>query len=377
MSIVNGTIVAPISISDVKKTLGVSDSDVYKLCRSEKINMWSRYKPVRITDTLFPDRNSLWYRGSNNDCGIKPTRATSTDVIPALYNEGWADWSYSRPTGGMGSPLRLADFEKYLHNAIAPIKRFMCPSLVRQNGTFTCSVLVASPVENEEQFKEAGSISLSEIFISGVKLSKWYLGAVVTDTEGTVKFFAAGSKNSVDGSFGYGFPEFSTNTLQLNHDYYIYPFLARNPQVQGGDIVVNEFLTLPDSNRGQFRVVSAAEMEGVSIRLTAKYSYDAGGNKVSVFGTLSVHCSNNPKTFSNNFIQFRFSTSSESSSLLVGEDQRKIPDFTVPGNGGEYTYDYTYYINSSYRNKDYYVYVTLNSAQYKSKVYPLGLSEPM
>ena len=39
-----------ISIQDVQQILGVSSGDLAVLCRSDKINSWSRYKPIRYAN---------------------------------------------------------------------------------------------------------------------------------------------------------------------------------------------------------------------------------------------------------------------------------------------------------------------------------------
>lgn len=42
----NGIISAPVSIDDVKRALGESSNDLATLCKSENINIWSKYKPI-------------------------------------------------------------------------------------------------------------------------------------------------------------------------------------------------------------------------------------------------------------------------------------------------------------------------------------------
>ena len=46
MSVSNGKIIAPVSIEDVKTVLGESSNDLATLCKSENINIWSKYKPI-------------------------------------------------------------------------------------------------------------------------------------------------------------------------------------------------------------------------------------------------------------------------------------------------------------------------------------------
>ena len=70
MSHANNIISAPVSIDDIKAVLGESSNDVATLCRSSNINMWSKKKPVRLSES-FPDINGTWYRAEDDDLGIQ------------------------------------------------------------------------------------------------------------------------------------------------------------------------------------------------------------------------------------------------------------------------------------------------------------------
>ena len=59
MSIVNGIIQAPVTIADVKTTLGETSNDLAALCRSDKINMWAKYKPVELNKTFWKSHTNL------------------------------------------------------------------------------------------------------------------------------------------------------------------------------------------------------------------------------------------------------------------------------------------------------------------------------
>ena len=41
-----GIISAPVSIDDVKQALGESSNNLATLCKSENINIWSKYNPI-------------------------------------------------------------------------------------------------------------------------------------------------------------------------------------------------------------------------------------------------------------------------------------------------------------------------------------------
>jgi len=46
----NGIITAPVNTDDISATLGVASHDVATLCTSDRINRWSKYKPIRGGD---------------------------------------------------------------------------------------------------------------------------------------------------------------------------------------------------------------------------------------------------------------------------------------------------------------------------------------
>ena len=64
MSIINGIIQAPVSIADVRTVLGETSNDLATLCKSEKINMWAKFKPVELnkpfTSDEFDFENRKW-----------------------------------------------------------------------------------------------------------------------------------------------------------------------------------------------------------------------------------------------------------------------------------------------------------------------------
>lgn len=359
MAINNNIITKPIGAKEPYTLLDVSKRangyDVGYICSNQhgKINMWSRYKPVHIANATAVDRNTLWYKGTNNDCGITPKMLVTYTLLPDTYDNGEANWSYSPPWGDRGgtvkSPYRLADFDKYKHDAIPVISKFTCPVRVKRDGTFTCGVMMPAIIEDENEYKKAGSLTLGEIYSSGKKLSEWYYGAVVTNTAGQVMFFAAGNKTT-SGTFGHGFPEFKTNSLALNQTYYIYPCLALNPQEQGTSTVANTYLTLPNCSRGEFKVVTASELDGISISITARYVYSDTLNtkKSGIVGEFTVTCDGSGRTFTNNYIQYRFSTSNDSDAMQSGEGNVKLLNFTVQGSGGTYSEMFSFNINSAY-----------------------------
>ena len=153
MSISNGKIIAPVSIEDVKTVLGESSNDLATLCKSENINIWSKYKPISCRGEFkeSPIREDSYETATSSynkyNCDIRCGMNIPIDTYRNLYNnyggEGFAingcynlyvDNIYGRnggisadtttmvsgkhfPKGGTNSPYRLGDFRNYNNNA--------------------------------------------------------------------------------------------------------------------------------------------------------------------------------------------------------------------------------------------------------------------
>lgn len=145
----SGIISAPVSIDDVKQALGESSNDLATLCKSENINIWSKYKPISCKGEFkeYPIREdseeTVTSSYSNYTCVVRCGMNIPMDTYKNLRNnyggEGFAingcynfyiDNVYGRvggihgdtstsvsgkhfPKGGANSPYRLSDFRNY------------------------------------------------------------------------------------------------------------------------------------------------------------------------------------------------------------------------------------------------------------------------
>ena len=145
----SGIISAPVSIDDVKQALGESSNDLATLCKSENINIWSKYKPINCKGEFkeYPIREdseeTVTSSYSYYNCAVRCGMNIPMDTYRNLYNnyggEGFAinackhlyiDNVYGRsggisdntstvvsgkhfPKGGANSPYRLSDFRNY------------------------------------------------------------------------------------------------------------------------------------------------------------------------------------------------------------------------------------------------------------------------
>lgn len=132
MSVNNGKITPPISIDDVKSVLGESSNDVATLCKSTKINKWSKNKPIKHNCLFKPTEaqkkeanygisNIPYYRllGNMAQDVINGSMKNATNI--STLDTRIEPWHYQQPMGGYASPYRLGDFDGYFANASAPI----------------------------------------------------------------------------------------------------------------------------------------------------------------------------------------------------------------------------------------------------------------
>lgn len=155
----SGIISAPVSIDDVKRALGESSNDLATLCKSENINIWSKYKPISCKGEFkeYPIREDseeiVTSSYSNYTCVVRCGMNIPMDTYKNLRNnyggEGFAingcynfyiDNVYGRvgnihgdtttsvsgkhfPKGGANSPYRLSDFRNY--NSKAKNNKFL------------------------------------------------------------------------------------------------------------------------------------------------------------------------------------------------------------------------------------------------------------
>lgn len=155
----NGIISAPVSIDDVKQALGESSNDLATLCKSENINIWSKYKPISCKGEFkeYPireDSEEIVTSSYNKytcvvRCGMNIPMDTYKNLRNNYGGEGFAieackelyidnvygvrgidkDASTNShtvyasgkhfPKGGANSPYRLGDFRNYNSKAIS------------------------------------------------------------------------------------------------------------------------------------------------------------------------------------------------------------------------------------------------------------------
>lgn len=185
-----GIISAPVSIYDVKQALGESSNDLATLCKSENINIWSKYKPINCKGEFkeYPIREDsdeiVTSSYSKYTCVVRCGMNIPMDTYKNLRNnyggEGFAingcynlylDNIYGKnggisadtttmvsgkhfPKGGANSPYRLSDFRNYNSKAARNTFRTSLPQYntveVFYSSTlkFNCVLYMNTNVDN-------------------------------------------------------------------------------------------------------------------------------------------------------------------------------------------------------------------------------------
>lgn len=186
----SGIISDPVSIDDVKQALGESSNDLATLCKSENINIWSKYKPISCKGDFkeYPIREDsdeiVTSSYSKYTCVVRCGMNIPMDTYKNLRNnyggEGFAingcynfylDNVYGKvgtihgdattsvsgkhfPKGGANSPYRLSDFRNY--NSKAKSNTFLTSLPVFHNvevyyssiRKFNCVLYMNTNVDN-------------------------------------------------------------------------------------------------------------------------------------------------------------------------------------------------------------------------------------
>lgn len=163
----------PDPIIDVQRALGESSSNIKVLCCSDKVNMFSYYKPVDSGSYHDPDTD--WPANVKQNFGIN---------IPALTLpvDTSLNWTRDKPTGGRLSPYNLHDFGGYEHTA-RPCLSSGCTGTVSVNMSDTG---YTSRTFTFEQIPASSKTNVSALNMKGIQYYYWGFALLtsLTATEG-------------------------------------------------------------------------------------------------------------------------------------------------------------------------------------------------
>jgi hypothetical protein len=206
-----------ITLKEAAEKVGVSTNSLIYLGSNAhgKINMWSKYKPVRYPDALahskdysyepFPsisgwtDVGSVkdnWWRAVDGSCGIEiksySKMGSNTSGMIKDMMDG-ISWSYNPPSGTSSEPYRLSDFDGYNPNAVFPLTTTLS-SIIYLSSSGSIDFRVEDAPISETNLK------FSDIATSGVDIKNMYLGVFLVKNSGSSIIY--GTSSSVFGTEG-------------------------------------------------------------------------------------------------------------------------------------------------------------------------------
>ena len=120
---------APVNMpTDLAAVLGISGTDLAANCTSSAINMWAKCKPEGVASGLQAMPVGILTNAMRalNGYGIRTLYQNGYGSLSGLVsdlrnNSVRSMFEYIKPSGGINSPYRLADFNGYYHGARTPI----------------------------------------------------------------------------------------------------------------------------------------------------------------------------------------------------------------------------------------------------------------
>ena len=359
----NGIITAPISTTDVGTALQVSSHDVGTLCSHDNINMWSRFKPVSIHNSPAPDRDSEWWRAWDSSCNIMlPNQVSSyKQVKQYITSDGINGYAYRKVTGGSFDPYRLADFNKYKHDAVPPIHGITTPDQIAQGQTLSIACIRPTPDLDKTQ---PGSLLMEDIQTdNGFTFADYYFGIMLENSNGDIiGRVTSTSPNAFSANL-----EITTGFQPGN--YIMYCFLSSVQLTQDGTDIAGVYYPVPNCSPKTIKVITEDDLVDIKVVATYIVLNEDINQKVRVNYTITASTQYASQQLTNNTITLRFSTSSPNDTLLNGESRQTLPDFQASST--EWTYSGGFEINANYRDRTYYLYVSLGTGRYTGTFSPM------
>lgn len=233
----NGKITAPVSIYDVQRALGLSNTDVGTLVIANDVNMWAKYKPetaVSGLTTLGVQPITLQQRDLNG-YGIEAKMSDGVGSISTLVDRlraGTASnpFTYKKPYGTIASPYRLTDFDNYWHTAPCPIRAPYNPTDilgVTQQGTLQLYYYV-------DIIGSDFGLGLKDLRIENDtnQLSEYYFGVLIYNAN---NYAAATQQTKMGTTQQEGLDVTLTGVPQTSATYQMIPFFSSRPFTSAAD----------------------------------------------------------------------------------------------------------------------------------------------
>ena len=306
-----------ISTSLVASQIGENSNDVGTLCNSTKVNMWSKWKPIRLNKKVGITLSDL--EGVN--FGIRIPAFTSLANLKSAYAAGTANYTYSKPRGEFyNEPFRLGDFRNYKHASSSPMAGYRINEKVYLNSTEEARAL------NGVLFLSSGSdadeISFYDIDFGGYK----YVGIAVYDSNNVFQKIYI---NTTEGATNVSV-DITTPPALAAGEYNTFMFISSSKTQTTNIIGIHGTSKIID-------VLSVKDSK-IVINITAKWVEDSGSTRTV---RVKVNISNDlgfPVTITGISVLLRFANKSFYDTLISGERIESLSNITL-SDGGSTTFD--------------------------------------
>ena len=275
-----------ISTDLVAQTIGEGSNDVGTLCKSTKVNKWSKFKPVKLAQVVGIDETQL----KTISYGLTFPRTNVYNVIAPQK------WSHDRPAGTATTPYRIGDFRGYKHDAV---KLVNCPQVTEIN-------IFENPNDTLTfQFATAAIGQLQMADFTGT-LASQYFGIVIVPNGGSPYIITSTTPASAGGNqITLDLTAAPFNSVIMSDEYMFYYVLSNimvNPISANSSeyITANQFIPIPndDADASVFAVDILNHYQGV---FAIDRIYDAvNGEFDAVAGYYGVGDENSPHFITNN-----------------------------------------------------------------------------
>lgn len=259
-----------ISIMDVRNVVGYPSTDLGTLCSCDRVNMWSRFKPLDNGFTF--NRPSNWFMGRNGDFGINvKTHSTITTMMSDAVN-GTRQYTWLKPNGGSGSPYRQGDFAGYDSNALPPIHDVgMAEEIYLDSGSFAVAPMrhIASSTE----------ISEDELYARYLTGARYFGVAFKRKSDGEVFWMTSSSGNDLSVTV-----PIDTGVFRSNTTYIAVQFISgrRKTSFNGSVEGLGNFIILPNAKAHSVSFLERTERWKVTMRINPYENNTVSGKIICV-----------------------------------------------------------------------------------------------
>ena len=303
---------APVNMpTDLAAVLGTSGTDLADNCRSSAINMWAKCKPEGVASGLQSMPVGILTNAMRalNGYGIRTLYQNGYGSLSGLVsdlrnNSVRAMFEYIKPSGGINSPYRLADFNGYYHGARTPIWNPYNPTdTLRVNSDGTLQLYYYTNVNGSEMelgLKDLRFTSDSHTF------ADYYFGILIWDNN---SYYVATQDHVMGSSWQEGLDVTLTGVPVPSgsniYTYQMVPFFATQPISSQSASFVGTIFPMTFA-KTEIKVGSAAGLISISTWVyvwsndmsTLRLKWNVG-NRTSAAFTFATNISNSYVTVGN------------------------------------------------------------------------------